>query len=126
MSQYDDSGVKSYEGSAAIAKGARVKLESAGTVATAAIGEKEIGTALNAIFAAGQRVAVKLRTAPGTHKMIASAALSAGVEAFTAAAGKIGASASGAYRLGHTMGASSADGDIIEVCYGAHGDTVVP
>lgn len=127
MSQYDDSGVKTFVASAAIAKNARVTLASGNTVAEAGITAKDIGTALNEAFASGDRVAVKLRTAPGTHKMIAAAAVTLGATVFTAASGKVSVSASTAFQIGNVVGIDGtvADGDIIEVLYNAHGDTAV-
>lgn len=127
MSQHDDSGFKTYAASAAIAKHARVTLAADGTISEAGITAKEIGTALAEAFAAGDRIPVKLRTAPGTHKMIASAAVTNGATIFTAANGKIGASASTAFQIGNVVAIDGtvANGDIIEVLYNAHGDTAV-
>lgn len=116
---------KTFVASAAIARGARVKVASNGTIATAGLAEKEIGTALNPAAASGDRVTVQLRTAAGTHTMLASAALAVGATAFTAASGKVGASASTAFQVGTVLQASGADGDLIEVLYNAHGDTAV-
>lgn len=126
MSQFDDSGVKTFEASAAISKGARVLLAADGTISAAGLTGKEIGTALAAAFAAGDRVAVKLRTAAGSHKMIAAAAIAAGATVFTAASGKVSVSASTAFQVGTAVEAATANNDVIEVIYNAHGDTAVP
>lgn len=125
MSNRVDGDTKVFVASAAIPRGARVVLASNGTISAAGIAAKEIGTALNAAFAAGDRVTVKLRSGSGTHTMIASAALAVGVTAFTAALGKIGASASTAFQIGTVLTAAAADGDLVEVLYNAHGDTAV-
>ncbi len=123
MSQSND-GVKTFVASAAIAKHARVVLASTGLISTAGLAEKEIGTALAAAFAAGDRVPVKLRTAPGTHKMIAIEALAAGATVYTEASGKVqDTAAATAFQLGTAIEAATNDGDIIEVLYNAHGDT---
>jgi hypothetical protein len=127
MAEQVDTGTKTFTASAAIPQHARVVFEATtGFVKAAAITEKEVGTALTEAFASGNRIAVKLRTAAGTHKMIASAALATlGATVFTAAAGKIGASASTAFQVGTLLTAAAADGDIVEVVYNAHGDTAV-
>jgi hypothetical protein len=127
MSQFDDSGYKTYVASEAIPKYARVTLASTGLIEDAGITAKEIGTALEEAFASGDRVTVKLRTAPGTHKMIAAAAVTLGATVFTAASGKVSVSASTAFQVGQVVGIDGtvADGNVIEVLYNAHGDTAV-
>ena len=122
-----DSGHKGFVASAAITQYARVKLDAAGTVSTAGLTDKDIGTAQQAAFAAGDLVDVKLRTAPGTHKMIAAGAVTAAAEVITQASGKIDdAATSTGYRLGIAMEAATANNDIIEVMYNQHGDTAIP
>lgn len=127
MSQQDDSGYKTFIAAGAISKYARVKISAAETVDAAGITDREIGTATNAAFAAGDRVTVKLRSAPGTHKMIAAAAVTVGALVYTAASGKASASASTAFILGHVVAIDGtvANNDIIEVLYGNHGDTAI-
>lgn len=127
MSQYDDSGVKSFIAAGLIPKYARVYVSAAGTVDVAGITAKDIGTCLNEAFAAGDRVAVKLRTAPGTHKMIAAAAIAVGAGCWTAADGEVSVSASTALVLGTVVAIDGtvADQNIVEVLYNAHGDTAV-
>jgi hypothetical protein len=125
MSQLEDSGYKTFIAAGAISKYSRVKISAAETVDVAGITDREIGTATNQAFAAGDRVTVKLRSAPGTHKMIAAAAITAGALVYTAASGKCSVSASTAYIEGHAMEAAGANGDIIEVLYGNHGDTAI-
>jgi len=121
-----DSNYKGLVASAAITQYARVKLDAAGTVSTAGLTDKDIGTAQQAAFAAGDVVSVKLRTAAGTHKMIAAGAVTQGAEVSTQASGKIddAATATG-YKLGIALEAATANNDIIEVLYNAHGDTAI-
>jgi hypothetical protein len=100
-------------------------LGSGGTVTVAGIAEKEIGTALARVVS-GERVAVKLRTAPGTHKMIAIEAMAIGATVYTETDGKVqDTAAATAFVLGTVVDsvAPTADGDIVEVLYNAHGDT---
>jgi Uncharacterized conserved protein (DUF2190) len=126
MSQQVESGFKQFPASAAISQYARVKMASDGTISAAGLTDKEIGIAQNAAFNAGDIVNVRLRTAAGTLKMIASAAITRGNEVFTAASGKIGNSASTGWLIGRALEAAGANNDIIEVLYNTHGDTVVP
>jgi predicted RecA/RadA family phage recombinase len=124
MAEQIDGNYKSFPASAAIAQFARVKLESGGTVVTAGLAEKEIGTATRAAFAAGDIVPVKLSSAAGTHKMIAIEALAVGARVYTEASGKVqDTAASTSFQVGIAMTAAAADGDIVEVLYNAHGDT---
>ena len=124
MSQYFDTNTKTFECDEAIAQYARVKLDGDGKITTAALTDKEIGTATEATFAAGEVVAVRLRTATGTHKMIAVEALAAGATVYTETAGKVQDTAQAtAFQIGTALEAATADGDVIEVLYNAHGDT---
>ena len=124
MSQYDDSGYKAFKAAGAITIYDRVKLSAADTVDVAGLAEKEIGTAQNAAFAAGDLVNVKLRTAPGTHKMRCKEALAVGATVYTEAAGEIQDTAQPtAYIIGIALEAATAEDDIVEVLYNAHGDT---
>ena len=124
MSQYTDSGCKSFPVSAAIAQHARVILASDGTVSTAGLAEKGIGTAERAAFASGDVIAIRLLSAAGTHKMIASEALAAGATVYTEASGKVQDTAQAtAFQCGIALEAATADGDIIEVLHNGNGDT---
>jgi predicted RecA/RadA family phage recombinase len=127
MSQFDDTGFKTFEASGAIPKHARVKLEAAGTIAVAGLAEKDIGTALQEAFAAGDRVGVKLTSAPGTHKMIAAEALARGARVYTEAGGKVQDTAQAtSFQWGTSLEEATADNDIIEVLPNMHGDTAAP
>lgn len=124
MSQQNDNGVKSFAASAAIAKHARVALAADGTISQAGLAVKDIGTALNEAFAAGDMVAVKLTSAAGTHKMIAGEAIAAAARVYTEANGKVQDTAEAtAFQWGTALEAATADGDIIEVLPNMHGDT---
>jgi len=124
MSQYVDTNTKTFEADAAISQYARVKLESDGKIVTAGLADKDIGTACEAAFAAGDKIAVKLRTAAGTHVCLASEALAAGATVYTEASGKVQDTAQAtAFQVGTALEAATADGDEIEVLYNTHGDT---
>ena len=124
MSQYVDGNCKTFEADAAIAQYARVKLDSDGKITTAGLADKEIGTATREAFAAGDLISVRLRSAAGTHKMIAQEALAVGATVYTEASGKVQDTAQAtAFQVGTALEAATADGDVIEVLYNALGDT---
>jgi len=124
MAEQVDSNTRTFEADAAIAQFARVVLEADGKIVTAGLAEKEVGIATREAFAAGDKIAVKLRSAAGTHKMIAVEALAVGATVYTEAAGKVQDTAQAtAFQVGTALQAATADGDIIEVLYNAHGDT---
>lgn len=124
MSQYVDNNVKTFIADEAIAVHLRVKLDSDGRVTVAGLADKEVGTALTPAFAAGDPVSVKLRTGAGTHKMVAIEALAIGATIYSEANGKVqDTAATGAFQVGTALEAATADGDVIEVLYNAHGDT---
>lgn len=126
MSQYDDSGFKTFKASAAIPQYARVTLAAAGTIAKSGLTEKDIGTAQREAFAAGDLISVKLRTAAGTHKMIASEAIAVAAPVYTESDGKVQDTAQAtSFLLGIALTAATADQSIIEVLYNTHGDTAV-
>jgi len=116
MSQKVDSNEKSFTADGAISQYSLVAKSATG-VAACGIDDHAIGTATREAFAAGDVISVKLASGSGTHKVIASAALAEGADAFTAASGKVGASASTAYRVGVLLEAAGADGDVVEMLY---------
>jgi hypothetical protein len=123
MSQYVDTNTKAFTAAGTISMYSRVVLGSGGTITAAGLAEKEIGTALKAAVS-GDVIAVKLRTGAGTHKMIAKEALAIGATVYTEAGGKVQDTAEAtAFQVGTALEAATAENDIIEVLYGAHGDT---
>lgn len=124
MAEYNATGCKAFEADEAIAQFARVKLDADGKVTNAGLADKEIGTATREAFAAGDIIDVRLRSAAGTHKMIAQEALAVGATVYTEASGKVQDTAQAtAFQVGTAFTAATADGDIIEVLYNNHGDT---
>lgn len=126
MSQFVETNTKSFRAGGAIGQYLRVKL-TAGLLALAGIADREIGTMESSSFASGEPKAVRLRTACGTIKMVANGAITQGANVFTAASGKISATAgSTSYLIGQALEAAGADGDVIEVLRNSHGDTATP
>ena len=125
MPGQNETGILTFVAGAAIAPNTRVVL-TAGVLQVAGVNDRELGTTEERSFAAGDVIAVRLRNAQGSRKMIANAALAVGAQCFTAAAGKVGPSISTAYREGIVLTASAADGDLIEVATDPDGGTVVP
>lgn len=124
MSQFVDGNYKTFEADAAIALYQRVKLDADGKVTVAGLTDRCIGTAVKPAFAAGDLVTVKLRTASGTHKMIVSEAVAAGALLYTESDGEVQDTAQAtAFLIGTALEAATADQDVIEVLYNAHGDT---
>jgi hypothetical protein len=123
MSQKVDSNEKSFTADGAIPQYSLVRMTATG-VDVCGITHHAIGTATREAFVAGDSISVKLISGAGTHKVIASAALAQGADAFTAASGKVGASASTARRVGKLLEAAGADGDVVEMLYLSDGDAV--
>jgi len=124
MSQQVDGNHKTFEADAAIPIYSRVKLDSDGKITVAGLADKDIGTATREAFAAGDEIAVKLRTAAGTHKMLASEALAAGATVYTETSGQVQDTAQAtAFQVGTALEAATAANDVIEVIYNSHGDT---
>jgi hypothetical protein len=119
MSQYVESPTKAFTAGAAIGPFLRVKLSS-GKLAAAVATDVEIGTTERASFADGDIVAVRLRTAQGTRKMVAAGAITAGNPVYAAAAGKI--DAAGTVYCGTALEEATADNDVIEVLPGPNTD----
>jgi hypothetical protein len=113
MSQYNDSGTRTFTTAGAITRFSRVVLGSGGTITAADATSGDVGVAY-AAAASGDEVTVILKSKSGTSKHIASAAIAAGVTLQAAAAGKIVTHSSGTL-IGIAMEAAAADGDIIEV-----------
>jgi len=110
MSQYKEGPCGTDTAAAAIAQFLRVK--TTGALAVAGAADVELGTMELPALAAGDAT-VRYRTAAGTVKMVANAAITAGATVYAAAAGKIGAS--GGLAIGTALEAATADNDVIEV-----------
>lgn len=119
MSQYVETPTKTFVAGAAIAQHLRVKLSS-GKLAAAGASDVSLGTMEYASFADLDDVAVRLRTAQGTRKMVALDAITAGNPCYAAAGGKV--AAAGTVFEGTALEASAADGDVIEVLPGPNTD----
>jgi len=113
MSQFVETPTKAFTAGAAIAQHLRVKL-SGGKLAAADAEDIELGTLEAAAFADGDVRAVRLRTAQGTVKMVASEAISQGAVVYGADSGKVSDAANG-NPIGIALEAATADSDVIEV-----------
>ena len=110
-----DVGKLTVQAAAAIAANKRVKF-SGGKVAEAGLADNDVGTLDVASLAADEHVAMNLRNKPGTVFMVAAAPISLHADVYTAAAGKISATAAGtSYKRGKALEAATADGDVIAV-----------
>ena len=113
MSQNTEGNVKTFTAGEALAVNRRVKYNSSSAVVYSDAGEDWIGTTIEACDDAAQ-VAVRLRTAAGTHKMVAAGAFSSNAELYGAADGKVDDTASGTL-IARALEAATADGDVVEV-----------
>lgn len=113
MSQFVETPCRTFEAGGAIGQYLRVKLSS-GVLAAAGAAELALGTIEREAFASGEKVPVRLPTAQGTRKMVASAAVTQYATVYGATGGKVSSTANGNPE-GIALEAASADGDIIEV-----------
>lgn len=111
MSQYKEGPCGTDTAAGAIAQFLRVKTP--GALAVAGALDRSIGTMELPSLAAGDAT-IRYRTAAGTRKMVAAAAITAGDTVYGAAAGKVSNVANGNVE-GIAMETVTADGDIIEV-----------
>lgn len=119
MATTNENGIRTFTAAGAIPKHSRVKLTSTeNQVDVAGLGasDTDLGTALDEAFAAGDVISVKLKTAPGTHKVIAGGDYAVAADVYGAASGKVSTSASGSI-IGQLVGDPGADGDIVEFVY---------
>ncbi len=112
MASYVDTNTKAFTAGAAIGQYLRVVLSS-GKLAAASASQQMLGTLEDASFADLDVRSVRLRTASGTRKMVASEAITAGNPVYAAASGKI--AADGSVMEGIALETCTTDGDIIEV-----------
>jgi len=114
MSQYVETGIKTFTTNAAIVQHARVYLSAAGVVTISGNTAVDIGTTEKPTFAA-EPVAVKLTNAPGTRRMIADGVIAANALVYGGANGKVSTTSTSSHLIGQALEAATADGDIIEV-----------
>ena len=112
MSQQNETGVISVTAAAARSAFLRV-YNSSGTWTTAGASVLSDGVQQIPSVATTDIVPVRLATAPGTRKMMASGVIAIGATAYAGASGKI--AGSGTIVEGRALEAAAADGDIIEV-----------
>jgi hypothetical protein len=115
MSQYVEGPTKTFPVSGALGQFLRVKTPT--SLALAGATDFALGTMEKPTFSGDTYGTVRLPNASGTRKMVASAAISAGVPVFGAASGKI--AASGTVLEGISLESATADNDVIEVLTGA-------
>lgn len=113
MSQYFETPTRAFIASAALAPFTRVTMLSTGKVAAAGSGEIGVGTTETRSFADGDPIDVRVQTAEGTRKVIASGAITVGTVVYAAASGRV--ASSGTIGLGTALEAATANGDIIEI-----------
>jgi hypothetical protein len=110
MSQFFATPTRPDTAAGAIAQHLRVK--TTGALAVAGSTDVELGTTENTVTGAGPAT-VRLRTAMGTAKMVASDAITKNNPVYAAAGGKV--APSGTVLIGIALEAASADNDVIEV-----------
>lgn len=111
MSQFTDGNLRQFTSGGAIGQFLRVTLSS-GVLAAAGATVSCLGTTEDP-FVAAETGPVRLRSANGTRKMVASGAITASNPVYAAASGKI--AGTGTVLEGIALEAAAADGDIIEV-----------
>ena len=113
MSQQIEGNTKTFTTAEALNAFCRVKLDSSADVVYADAGEDWIGTT-EEYAASGADVAVRLRSASGTRKMLVAGAVSIGDIVYGADDGEIDDAPTGE-AVGRALEAATADGDIIEI-----------
>jgi len=108
---YNEGPTKTFTAGSAMGQYLRVKTSS--SLALAGATDVELGTLEESVFDVGAPTAVRLCTAAGTAKMVASGAIMADGTVYAAAGGKV--STTGSLVIGQALSAATADGDIIEV-----------
>jgi len=111
MSQFVESPTRADTAAGAVGQFLRVK--NPGAIATAGALEQSVGTMDRTCVAAGP-CTIRLKTAEGTRKMVAAAAISAGAYVYGAASGKVSSVANPNIE-GIALEAATADNDVIEV-----------
>lgn len=113
----NSTGLRTFQATAAaIAHGARVKVDSNGLISVAGAAEVAVGVTTEYVAASGYGT-VKLFSAAGTYLVLASKAIARGTHLYPAASGKV--SDTGTTRIGLVaLEASGADGDLLEAAPG--------
>lgn len=119
MSSFIETACRTFTSGTTLGQYLRVKL-SAGTVVVAGATDIDLGTTENPALVSGDPVSVRLRTAQGTKKMVASGVITAGNPCYAAADGKV--ASSGTVFCGTVLETTTADGDILEVLPGPNTD----
>jgi hypothetical protein len=119
MASYVETGTRSDRAAGAIAQHLRVKTP--GAVAVAGASDVSIGTMEFPCLAAGP-CTIRLRSAQGTKKMVANAAITAGNTVYAANDGKV--APTGSVREGVAMESATHNNDVIEVMDAPHVDLV--
>jgi hypothetical protein len=115
VSQYTETACRAFKANVALGQYLRVYPLSTGKVALAGATIRGVGTTDRPALAADEPVAVRLWSAQGTRKMMASEAITAGADVYAAASGKI--ATTGTVFVGTALEAASGDGSIIEVMH---------
>jgi hypothetical protein len=115
MSQHIDAPVKSFQASAAITQYALVQLANSGKVSANGLATRPIGVAMEAAFADGDWIPVKLLPGLGTFRGIAKEAFAIAAVLYTEAGGKIQDTAeTTSLPIGIALEAATAENDVIE------------
>lgn len=112
MSQFVETNVRKFTAGGAVDIYLRVK--TAGALAAAGATDIELGTMEQESFASGEVVGVRLKTANGTVKMIASTSITKGVLVYGAAGGKVSSTAN-SNPIGTALHAATNTNDVVEV-----------
>lgn len=122
MAEYTEACCKTFQSDEALAQFRRVKMDADGKVTYADATDQSDGITDRAALTSGDYVAVRLKSAPGTRKMTAAGAITAGDLVYGAADGKV--DTDGFVPEGKAIDAATADGDIIEVMPLSSGQSV--
>lgn len=118
MAQQDDTGWKTYEADEAIPIYSRVKLDSDGKITLADLADRSIGTSTRAAAAAGDLISIKLRSAPGSHRVRVKEAVAIGAALYSEADGEVQDTAEAlGWHEGVALSASTAEDDVIEFMF---------
>jgi hypothetical protein len=115
MAAWNDSHVVTEYAGGAIAKHLRVKYTGDHIVNLAGVADRGVGTAFAPAFNANDPIPVLLGNKTGTMKMVANVAFAVGDDVYTAANGRVGPAATGAFLIGKARSVTTAAGQIVEV-----------